>query len=136
MKGRQVLDQNQFSNQQSIDDYSAQTQDLYNEYLELERAAGKKSRKVDRTPADFMYPGAGVSGYLLLSGTAADLSASLGPPLLLPIGSAGLGLVFGLIGALTAFGTRRLKKELSLGSQALQEPSADIWAILPSVKKP
>ena len=66
--------------------------------------------------------GLGISGYLLLSGTAADLSASLGvPPVLLPIGSAGLGLVFGLIGALTALGTRRLKKELSLGSQALQE---------------
>lgn len=46
VKGRQVLDQNQFSNQQSIDDYNAQTQDLYNEYLDLERAAGKKSRKM------------------------------------------------------------------------------------------
>ena len=123
VKGRQVLDQNQFSNQQSIDDYSAQTQDLYNEYLELERAAGKKSRKVMTVlPLILCILGLGVSGYLLLSGTAADLSASLGvPPVLLPVGSAGLGLVFGLIGALTAFGTRRLKKELSLGSQALQE---------------
>ena len=35
VKGRQVLDQNQFTNQQSIDDYTAQTQDLYNEYLDL-----------------------------------------------------------------------------------------------------
>ena len=123
VKGRQVLDQNQFSNQQSIDDYSAQTQDLYNEYLDLERAAGKKSRKVMTVlPLILCILGLGVSGYLLLSGTEADLSASLGvPPVLLPIGSAGLGLVFGLIGALTAFGTRRLKKELSLGSQALQE---------------
>ena len=123
VKGRQVLDQNQFSNQQSIDDYSAQTQDLYNEYLELERAAGKKSRKVMTVlPLILCILGLGVSGYLLLSGTAADLSASLGvPPVLLPIGSAGLGLVFGLIGALTTLGTRRLKKELSLGSQALQE---------------
>ena len=123
VKGRQVLDQNQFSNQQSIDDYSAQTQDLYNEYLDLERAAGKKSRKVMTVlPLILCILGLGVSGYLLLSGTAADLSASFGvPPVLLPIGSAGLGLVFGLIGALTAFGTRRLKKELSLGSQALQE---------------
>lgn len=123
VKGRQVLDQNQFSNQQSIDDYSAQTQDLYNEYLELERAAGKKSRKVMTVlPLILCILELGVSGYLLLSGTAADLSASLGvPPVLLPVGSAGLGLVFGLIGALTALGTRRLKKELSLGSQALQE---------------
>lgn len=123
VKGRQVLDQNQFSNQQSIDDYNAQTQDLYNEYLELERAAGKKSRKVMTVlPLMLCILGLGVSGYLLLSGTAADLSASLGvPPVLLPVGSAGLGLVFGLIGALTALGTRRLKKELSLGSQALQE---------------
>ena len=123
VKGRQVLDQNQFSNQQSIDDYNAQTQDLYNEYLDLERAAGKKSRKVMTVlPLILCILGLGVSGYLLLSGTAADLSASLGvPPVLLPIGSAGLGLVFGLIGALTALGTRRLKKELSLGSQALQE---------------
>ena len=123
VKGRQVLDQNQFSNQQSIDDYSAQTQDLYNEYLDLERAAGKKSRKVMTVlPLILCILGLGVSGYLLLSGTEADLSASLGvPPVLLPVGSAGLGLVFGLIGALTALGTRRLKKELSLGSQALQE---------------
>lgn len=123
VKGRQVLDQNQFSNQQSIDDYNAQTQDLYNEYLELERAAGKKSRKVMTVlPLMLCILGLGVSGYLLLSGTAADLSASLGvPPVLLPVGSAGLGLVFGLFGALTALGTRRLKKELSLGSQALQE---------------
>lgn len=123
VKGRQVLDQNQFSNQQSIDDYNAQTQDLYNEYLDLERAAGKKSRKMMTVlPLVLCILGLGISGYLLLSGTAADLSASLGvPPVLLPIGSAGLGLVFGLIGALTAFGTRRLKKELSLGSQALQE---------------
>ena len=123
VKGRQVLDQNQFSNQQSIDDYNAQTQDLYNEYLDLERAAGKKSRKMMTVlPLILCILGLGVSGYLLLSGTAADLSASFGvPPVLLPIGSAGLGLVFGLIGALTAFGTRRLKKELSLGSQALQE---------------
>ena len=118
-----LLDQNQFSNQQSIDDYSAQTQDLYNEYLDLERAAGKKSRKVMTVlPLILCILGLGVSGYLLLSGTEADLSASLGvPPVLLPVGSAGLGLVFGLIGALTALGTRRLKKELSLGSQALQE---------------
>ena len=123
VKGRQVLDQNQFSNQQSIDDYNAQTQDLYNEYLDLERAAGKKSRKMMTVlPLILCILGLGISGYLLLSGTAADLSASLGvPPVLLPIGSAGLGLVFGLIGALTALGTRRLKKELSLGSQALQE---------------
>ena len=123
VKGRQVLDQNQFSNQQSIDDYNAQTQDLYNEYLELERAAGKKSRKVMTVlPLMLCILGLGVSGYLLLSGAAADLSASLGvPPVLLPVGSAGLGLVFGLFGALTALGTRRLKKELSLGSQALQE---------------
>ena len=123
VKGRQVLDQNQFSNQQSIDDYNAQTQDLYNEYLDLERAAGKKSRKVMTVfPLILCILGLGVSGYLLLSGTEADLSASLGvPPVLLPVGSAGLGLVFGLIGALTALGTRRLKKELSMGSQALQE---------------
>ena len=123
VKGRQVLDQNQFSNQQSIDDYSAQTQDLYNEYLDLERAAGKKSRKMMTVlPLILCILGLGVSGYLLLSGAAADLSASLGvPPVLLPVGSAGLGLVFGLFGALTALGTRRLKKELSLGSQALQE---------------
>lgn len=123
VKGRQVLDQNQFSNQQSIDDYNAQTQDLYNEYLDLERAAGKKSRKVMTVlPLILCILGLGVSGYLLLSGAAADLSASLGvPPVLLPVGSAGLGLVFGLFGALTALGTRRLKKELSLGSQALQE---------------
>ncbi|MFR6590364.1 MAG: hypothetical protein ACLURV_09875 [Gallintestinimicrobium sp.] len=32
MKGRQVLDQNQFSNQRSIDDYNAQTQDLYSDH--------------------------------------------------------------------------------------------------------
>lgn len=123
VKGRQVLDQNQFTNQQSIDDYTAQTQDLYNEYLDLERAAGKKSRKVMTVlPLILCILGLGVSGYLLLSGAAADLSASLGvPSVLLPVLSAGLGLIFGLIGAMTAFGTRRLKKELSLGSQALQE---------------
>lgn len=123
VKGRQVLDQNQFTNQQSIDDYTAQTQDLYSEYLDLERAAGKKSRKVMTVlPLILCILGLGVSGYLLLSGATADFSASLGvPSVLLPVISAGLGLIFGLIGAMTAFGTRRLKKELSLGSQALQE---------------
>lgn len=69
-----------------------------------------------------MYPGAGC---FRLSAAVWDSGRSQrfpwGSTCASPIGSAGLGLVFGLIGALTAFGTRRLKKELSLGSQALQE---------------
>ncbi len=123
VKGRQVLDQNQFTNQQSIDDYTAQTQDLYEEYLNLERAAGKKSRKVMTIlPLILCVLSFGLAGYLLLSGAANTLSTSLAvPSVLLPVVSAGLGVIFGLVGLITALGTRRLKKELSLGSQALQE---------------
>lgn len=123
-RGRQVLSQNQFANVEAIETYQKQTESIYQEYQTVNTAVAKKSRKVMTVlPLILAILLAIGSGSLLYLPTVMSMeqwpfifSPQIGAGILLA-----LALVCGLVSLLTFLGTRRLRKELALSSQALQE---------------
>ncbi len=123
-KGRQVLSQNQFADIPAIDAYQNQTESVYQNYLAVSTAAAKKSRKVltilPLTLALLLTAGSAALVYLPTV-IAMDWWQFIFSPQLGAIGLLALALICGLVSLLTFLSTRRLRRELALSSQALQE---------------
>ncbi|MEG0565086.1 MAG: AAA family ATPase [Hungatella sp.] len=122
-RGRQVLAQNQFTDLTSITDYENQTQDLYDEYLNIKVHCEKKSRTIGPILLVILATILlGASACFYYMGAENPLSARFG--IALPvvcgglIGSATVCYLISVIGFLTG---KRYQKDLALSSQALQE---------------
>lgn len=120
-KGRQVLAQNQFSDQDSIGDYLARTRQVYDEYTAARDYCSNKSQKAIRILSWILAALLGTgSGYLFYQGFPghADLAQTLPVPALL----AALGCVISAgFGITSLLSVKRHQKELTLSSQLLQE---------------
>lgn len=123
-KGRQILSQNQFADIPAIDAYQNQTEEVYSDYQTVTEAISKKSRKVlTILPLILSILAAGGSAALMYlpSVISMDWWMFIFSPQMGAIGLLALAVLLGLTSLLTFFGTRRLRKELALSSQVLQE---------------
>lgn len=122
-RGRQVLEQNQFTTAESILSYQEQTGQLYHEYEGVKAYCEKKSRKVLRVLffilAAALLAGTGYGYYL---GDQNPISTLLSLPAIWVLaGFGGSGVFFALCGLFSTLSGKRHDKELALCSQALQE---------------
>lgn len=122
-KGRQILLNSQFSDQESVQKYMADTRTLYSEYQDTLAACSKKSRTVC---AVFMFLlTLACAGAFALCLSAPDLARSyinLPLPLTALAGAAGvIALVTCITGIIQLNKNHRFKKELDTSTRLLQE---------------
>lgn len=127
-RGRQVLSQNQFTDIQSILSYQHKTQEVYDEYQDVLGSSEKKSRRILYAAsfllatvllvcAVYFYALGGQNPVMdLLSGCNVNLSQTAVFAIM-----AALSAFFGLTGLLSLWKEQRLKKELALSAQILEE---------------
>ncbi len=122
-RGRQILEQNQFKDRNSIDQYERQTESIYNSYREIYAASRQKSRKL-LTGLFF------ATAVLLTIGAIVIYRMDGWIPFLqnLDAGTSVMALITELIavifciaGSVLYSGTKSLQRELLLSGQALQE---------------
>lgn len=122
-RGKQVLENNQFTDQDSITSYSINAQNTYEEYQQAQEDCGKKSRKalpvLSLLAATLLLCGAGAVYYF---GEANPLTAALGiQSLVLCWCLMGAAVVFYLIGFLLYLKLRRRQKDMEQSAQTLRE---------------
>lgn len=122
-RGRQVLSQNQFSNIQDIENYENQTEELFQEYENVKNSLTKKSRKVlTGLPLALGIILFVCAGYFYSLGESNPISYFLHlTPVWAAVILAGCGGLLCIVSLAVFLSSRRLQKELSLSSQALQE---------------
>lgn len=127
-RGRQVLTQNQFSDIQSIQDYQQRTEEVYDDYQDTKASCGKKSRQIF-CMAVFILATCllACGGYFYTLGewnpvtdTLFNYNIDFPPAAVLAIMTAVSGCFY-LAGFLSLWKGKRLKKELDLSAQVLQE---------------
>lgn len=122
-RGRQVLSQNQFSSIQDIENYENQTEELFQEYENVKNSLAKKSRKIlTALPLALGITLLVCAGYFYSLGESNPISYLLHlAPVWATVILAGCGGLLCLVSLAVFLSSRRLQKELSLSSQALQE---------------
>ncbi len=122
-RGRQILNQNQFTNVGDVEEYEEETLNLYHEYEEVKNDAEKISRKL-LTIIPFI-----LTAVLIVCGAAVlitGFSIPLGderyiPAFLLAVISFIGAAIFAVIGITTSVGTKALNKELDMSEGILKE---------------
>ena len=122
-RGRQLLEQNQFTDQNSIEQYEKQTEELYTDYRAVKTACEKRSRRVMTgvlLALTVILAVGAVAVYLL--GDRIGFLYDIGLPPLFASGILITAAACCCVGfrILTAR-AKRLNKELSVSSQTLQE---------------
>lgn len=125
-RGRQILTNGQFTDQESITTYLEEAQKVYDEYLEDEEACNKKSKSVISygfiVLATLLLGGAGVFGYMSL--TNAQQRTYPVNPLLACSVLIGACLLFYGIGITIFFRQKNKLKDLNQNAKILQETFA------------
>ncbi len=122
-RGRQLLEQNQFPDRNSIDQYEQQTEDLYADYQALKEQSEKKSSKITAgifLTLTLLLAGGSIVIFALSSRLSFLYDIGI-PPLYATIILDVLAVCCGVICRTLLSRTKRLNKDLSLCSQALQE---------------
>lgn len=122
-RGKQVLANNQFTDQDSITAYSIKTQGTFDEYTEAKEVCGRKSKKIlsvlSLVIATLLLCGAGAVYYL---GDSNYLTAAYGMDSLVYIAAAvGAAIIFYLIGLILYLRLRHRQKDMELSAKVLQE---------------
>lgn len=122
-RGKQVLVNNQFTDQESITSYSMRTQGTFDEYMEAKESCTKKSKKVlsalSLIVATLLLCAAGAVYYL---GPDNHLTVSYGIDYLTLIAVAvGGAIIFYLVGLILYLRLRHRQKDMELSGKVLQE---------------
>lgn len=122
-RGKQVLSNNQFTDQDSITAYSLKTQTTFDEYSEAKASCNKKSRKVlsvlSLVIATLLLCGAGATYYF---GNSSYLSLTYGIDYMVFCASfVGAAIIFYLIGLILFLRLRHRQKDMEMSAKVLQE---------------
>ncbi len=121
-RGKQVLANNQFTDQDSITAYSIKTQGTFDEYTEAKEVCGKKSKKIlsvlSLVIATLLLCGAGAVYYL---GDSNYLTAYGMDSLVCIAAAVGAAIIFYLIGLILYLRLRHRQKDMELSAKVLQE---------------
>lgn len=127
-RGRQVLSQNQFHNIQSIRDYQERTQDVYRDYQGTKASCEKKSHRIFSLTAFILaacFLVCGAYFYTLgewnpITDGLFDHNIDFPAPAVFAVMAVFAALLC-LMGVLSLWKIKRLKKELALSAQVLEE---------------
>ncbi len=123
-RGRQLLEENHFKDRSSIEQYEKQTEDIFRDYRGLKNSQEKMPRK-KMAVVCYVLAALLALGAIALAVTgraiAVRQNVSLSAIIALTAGAGVLAAVFCILGIALIMQTRRLKKEMLLSSQALQE---------------
>lgn len=122
-KGRQLLAQNQFSDQTSIAEYLERAKQVYSEYTSANDYCSKPSHKIVQTLFWILTLIFGIgSGYLFYQAAGPDATQAASQDLMIPALLTALGAVASAGLAINRLmSIKRHRKELALSSQLLQE---------------
>lgn len=123
-RGKQILSNNQFTDEFSIQSYLDNARKVYGEYSEVKNACEKKSRAF--FTALFFLLAALSGAACIFCNTAAFqlIAAQLPPQQTAPLLSAvtlGCGFIFGIAGIFLVMKTKRYQKELELSTGLIRE---------------
>ncbi len=127
-RGRQVLNQNQFTDIRSIKEYQDKTQAVYKDYQETKASLEKKSRQAFRIGTFVLatlFLACGTYFYFLkewnpITDILLDYHVDFPPAAVFAV-MAALSAFLYSAGALSVWKGKRLKKELALSAQVLEE---------------
>lgn len=123
-RGKQILSNNQFTDEASIQSYLANARKVYGEYSDVKRSCEKKSRTVF-TVLSFLLAAVFAAGCIFCNTAAFQLVEDQIPSgLTAPVLSAitlGCTFLFAIIGIFLTMKTKRLQKELELSAGLIRE---------------
>ncbi len=123
-RGRQILEENQFKDLPSIENYKQQTEDIFRDYQNVKVASEKRSLNAMAVGSFILAAilAVGAIGAGIMSGRiAAAYQVILSSVITAAVIAGGLAVLCCIIGTVLLRQTQRLRKELQLSSQALLE---------------
>lgn len=122
-RGKSVLSNNQFTDQESITAYSIKTQGTFDEYQEAREACNKKSKRVlsvlSLVVATLLLCGAGLI-YYMGSSNWITITYGIGS-MVICTAFVGVAIIFYLIGLILFLRLRHRQKDMELSAKVLQE---------------